>query len=84
MPSSDVLMAACQAVDAWAPLVTHPGLVALRAAFVSADLDGSNALFLAYDYHPGERRAGGAGLVLVWCCYGAAVIGAAHTSFVPI
>jgi PAB-dependent poly(A)-specific ribonuclease subunit 3 len=42
-----------QAVAAWAPVANHPGVAGLREAFVSDELAGAPALFLAYDYHPG-------------------------------
>ncbi len=57
MPTADALASALQAVEVWSPLCTHPHLVGLKAAFISADVDAASALFFAYDFHPGARRA---------------------------
>ena len=52
MPSAEVVAAAKEAVQAWAPLGAHPNLVVPRAAFATAELEGSPALVFAHAYHP--------------------------------
>ena len=34
------------------PLSQHPNLVGMRSVFLSAEVDGSNALFFVHDFHP--------------------------------
>ena len=53
IPTADLLGQARAAVEAWAGVSNHPHLVGLRAAFVSAELEGSSSLFFAHDYYPG-------------------------------
>jgi hypothetical protein len=54
VPSAEVVAAAKEAVQAWAPLGAHPNLVVPRGAFATAELEGgSPALVFAHAYHPG-------------------------------
>ncbi len=50
--SSDLLAAAAEVVDAWAPLAAHPNLGCPRGAFASGELGGGVALFLAHAFQP--------------------------------
>ena len=50
----DVLAAAQEAVDAWAPMQAHPHLAVLRHAFASqSELGAAPSLCVAHTYYPG-------------------------------
>lgn len=51
-PSPELLMHANQVVEAWSVLGLHPNLAVPRLAFVSAEMGGRPALFMAYDFYP--------------------------------
>lgn len=50
--SADLLAAAAEVVEAWAPLAAHPNLGCPRGAFASGELGGGVALFLSHAFWP--------------------------------
>ena len=50
--SADLLAAAAEVVDAWAPLAAHPNMGCPCGAFASGELGGGVALFLAHGFWP--------------------------------
>lgn len=57
IPSGELLQSALETVDAWSAVAGHPGVVPLRAAFVSAEVEGTPSLYLVYDYVAAAVRA---------------------------
>ncbi len=56
-PTGDLLAAAQEAAEAWSAVAAQPNLVVLRSAFVSAEVEGTPALFIVHDLHPGAVGA---------------------------
>jgi PAB-dependent poly(A)-specific ribonuclease subunit 3 len=53
VPNSELIAAAKEAVDRWAPFRGHPHVAALCGTFMSADMRDTPALYFAHTYHSG-------------------------------
>lgn len=52
-PTQALLLAGQEAVEQWAPLTYHPGLLTPRSCFVTDELASRPALFFVHEHLPG-------------------------------